>query len=94
MKSTTKWFKYAMLLLILAIPTASVQACSVCFGDPDSPMSKGVVAGVFVLFSIISSVMVTIVGTGLFWMHRSRMLAKTGVDNQSADQPTDQSVAN
>ena len=54
----------------------SVWACSVCFGDPESPMAKGVVAGVLVLVGVIGMVLLGVVGTGLFWVSRSRALAR------------------
>lgn len=58
--------------LVEAGPAA---ACSVCFGDPDSPMSRGVVMGVVVLVGIIGFVLLGVAGTIAFWMHRSRRLA-------------------
>lgn len=50
-------------------------ACTACFGDPDSPMAKGVVAGVLVLLGVVSFVLLGFVGTGLFWVQRGRRLA-------------------
>lgn len=52
------------------------SACAVCFGDPESPMAKGVVAGVIVLLSVVSFVLLGFVGTGLFWAQRGRRLAR------------------
>ena len=54
----------------------TVWACSVCFGDPESPMAKGVVAGVLVLVGVIGMVLLGVVGTGLSWVSRSRALAR------------------
>ncbi len=51
-----------------------VLACSVCFGDPDSSMVKGALAGVIVLVGVVSVVLMGVVGTGLYWNHRSRRL--------------------
>jgi len=28
-------------------------ACAVCFGDPDSPLTKGALMGVYVLFGVV-----------------------------------------
>lgn len=58
------------------VPTArQAEACAVCFGDPDSPMAKGIVWGVLVLISVVGFVLVAIAATGFVWMRRSRRLA-------------------
>ncbi len=69
----------SMPLVVLVGASAILQAetvwaCSVCFGDPESPMAKGVVAGVLVLVSVVGAVLLGVVGTGLFWVNRSRAL--------------------
>lgn len=51
-------------------------ACSVCFGDPNSPLVKGAVMGVLVLGGVIGFVLTGVAGTCLFWLHRSRRLAR------------------
>lgn len=66
--------------LIAAVPT---QACSTCFGDPDSSIAKGATAGVFVLAIITYSVVMTLGGTVAFWCYRARKLS-----DQSEDEPT------
>lgn len=53
-----------------------VLGCAVCFGDPESPMARGVSAGVVVLIGVVGFVLMGIAGTGLFWIHRSRRLAE------------------
>ena len=66
------------VVLVAACLGASVQpayACAVCFGDPESGMAKGVVAGVWVLLSVVGFVLVGIAGVSLFWVQRSRMIA-------------------
>lgn len=62
-----------------------VEACAVCFGDPDSPMAKGVVAGVIVLVGVVSVVLLGFAGTGLFWAHRSRRLAAGDPETTAED---------
>ncbi|MFQ5591075.1 MAG: hypothetical protein ACE5HE_07935 [Phycisphaerae bacterium] len=52
-------------------------ACSVCFGDPESPMAKGAAAGVLVLAGFIGFVLLGVAGAGLFWVHRSRRTVQT-----------------
>ena len=56
----------------IASTTTEVHACAVCFGDPNSPMAKGVAAGVLVLVGVISFVLLGVAGTGIFWIHRGR----------------------
>ena len=65
-------------LALVAVASASGQAlgCAVCFGEPGSPMVKGAMAGVFVLVGFISFVLIGVAGTGMFWVHRSRRLAR------------------
>ena len=62
----------ALMGCILASPEAF--ACSVCFGDPESPMSQGVVWGVVAMIGVVGFVLIGVAGTGLFWLHRSRRL--------------------
>lgn len=51
---------------------AWASACSVCFGDPNSDMARGVTAGVLTLAGIIGFVLLGIAGTGLLWLQRGR----------------------
>ena len=55
----------------LMIP-GTLQACAVCYGNPESDMAKGAAAGVLVLMGIVLSVLVGIVGVAIFWMRRAR----------------------
>ncbi len=59
----------------LTIPEA-LQACAVCYGDPESDMAKGAAAGVLVLMGIVVSVLVGIAGVAVFWMRRARRHSK------------------
>jgi hypothetical protein len=70
-----------LLLLCLAVTVffavaTEVRACSVCFGDPESPMAKGFVWGVLVLVAIVGCVLSAIAGIAVFWMCRGRRLAQ------------------
>ncbi len=68
-------------------------ACASCFGDPDSSMAKGVVAGVLVLVAVVGSVLLGVAGTSLRWMQRGRRLAQmetpghTKENSESSHQP-------
>lgn len=45
-----------VLVLVLGAPVV-VEACPICFRDPDSPMTAGVIAGVGTLLSITAGVL-------------------------------------
>ncbi len=45
-----------VLLLVLSAPVI-VEACPICFRDPESPMTAGVMAGVGTLLSITAGVL-------------------------------------
>jgi hypothetical protein len=56
--------------------TSPVVACSVCFGDPDSPLAKGALMGVYVLVGVVGFVLLSIAATGVYWIQRSRRLTR------------------
>ncbi len=75
MNSTLRKLRLAVVAAALSlVQSTPVVACAVCFGDPDSPMVKGALAGMIVLVGVISFVLMGVVGTGLYWNHRSRRL--------------------
>ena len=46
------------LICLATISSAQTAlACSVCYGDPNSPMTKGVEAGVLVLLGVVGTVL-------------------------------------
>lgn len=59
----------------LMLFTRAANACPVCFGDPDSDMAKGAVAGIIVLGLIAYGTMMGMVGVGVCWFVRARKLA-------------------
>lgn len=63
----------AIGLSVLAFPS-TVTACSVCFGDPESSMAKGAVAGVATLFGVVAFMLCSIAGVALFWVQRGRRM--------------------
>lgn len=63
-------------LVALGSAASQARACAVCFGDPNSPLVKGAFAGVMVLVGVISFVLVGVAGTGMYWIHRGRRLAR------------------
>ncbi|NBY19298.1 hypothetical protein EBQ74_03430 [bacterium] len=60
----------ALLGWLLMRPETSL-ACSVCLGDPNSPMVKSVNAGVWFLLAVISTVLVGFGSLFLFWRKRA-----------------------
>jgi hypothetical protein len=59
----------------LAVPlllwSNDAWACSVCFGNPESPMAKSMVAGIWVMLGCIGAVLVAFAGLFLYWTYRS-----------------------
>ena len=65
----------ALLICLAAISIAQpVIACSVCYGDPSSPMTKGVQAGVLVLLGVVGGVLMLVASLLLFWVRRAANL--------------------
>lgn len=60
-------------------------SCTSCFGDPESAMAKGVVAGVLVLVGVVGTVLLGVAGISLRWMQRGRRLAQM----EETEQPVD-----
>ena len=48
--------------------------CAACFGDPDSALTKGALAGVLVLIGVVGAVLGGVVFLISFWMKRARAL--------------------
>ena len=46
------------LAAVLLVQPATVLACSVCYGDPESPMVKGAVWGVWALLGVVGIVQI------------------------------------
>ena len=51
-----------------------VLGCSVCYGDPASPLTIGAKAGVLVLAAFIVAVLFAFIGVILFWARRARQI--------------------
>ena len=45
--------------------------CSVCFGNPNSPLTKGTIAGVLLLLGVVLVVLTGIAVTGIVWARRA-----------------------
>ena len=66
------------LASISSAPTA--MACSVCYGDPNSPLTKGVDAGVLVLLAFVGVILLLLASLLVFWTRRAAHLGETGLD--------------
>lgn len=49
-------------------------ACSVCFGDPNSSMTKGAMMGVFFLLGVVVFVLGVIASVAVVWARRAKKL--------------------
>lgn len=59
------------LLLLLFLDVAGVEACTVCFGDPNSKLTQSIGWGIWVMMFFL--VMVLSLFVGLFLNFRRRM---------------------
>ena len=68
---------FALLLfaLLLAAWPSAAEACAVCFGAPDSPMTKGMQWGIASLIFILIPVLGGVGGFFLFLARRGRAYA-------------------
>lgn len=68
MKHVVLTISQSVLALFVALCPGFAQACSVCFGDPNSQMAKGVNAGVLVLLGVVGVVLTLFaILIGYFW---------------------------
>lgn len=69
---------------VLALWVGQADACSVCYGDPNSPMTKGMTAGIWVLLGCILTLLTGFASLFLYWMSRSRRLSALELVSESA----------
>ena len=62
----------AAALTELTLLAGNAAACAVCYGNPESPLTKGISAGIWVLLGCIGFVLSGFAGVFLYWMYRSR----------------------
>jgi hypothetical protein len=74
--------KFALALSALAVlaSSPSAHACAACFGRSDSPMAKGMNAGIFVLMGVIGMVLA---GVASFFVFLSRRAATSSTPSPS-----------
>ena len=76
------------LAVVAGMLPASVSACAACFGQSDSPMAKGMNAGIFTLLAVITS---TLLGIAIFFAYILRRAARlrsvSGAEAEPASGP-------
>jgi hypothetical protein len=55
----------AVLLIAIQLAAPVAQACAVCYGAPDDPMTKGMNNGIWVLLGVVGFVQLGFIA--LFW---------------------------
>jgi hypothetical protein len=65
-----KQIGFLSLAVLLFSHSHTLLACSVCLGDPNSPMVKSVNSGVVFLLGIVGGVLVGFAALFLFWRKR------------------------
>ena len=68
--------RYLVLSGLLLLFAQSALACPVCFGDPNSPMTKGTTAAVWFLLGIIGFVQIGFVALFVTFWRRARASRK------------------
>ena len=63
-----------LVLLPAFFGTKELMACAVCFGDPNSPMVHGALAGVWFLLGVVGFVLSSILGVTFYWIRRAKLV--------------------
>jgi len=72
-----------LLLLTVFLAPQAAQACTVCFGNSDSKLTQGMLAGVFVLLFCVLAVLGGFVALFIFLARRAA--ATAALDNASPE---------
>ena len=71
----------AALAAVLPLLPATASACASCFGQSDSPMAKGMNAGIFALLLVITSVLLTVAIFFAYILRRAARLREAAAHN-------------
>jgi hypothetical protein len=74
-------FLFASLLCAFALQPASVWACAICYGDPESDMARGLNWGIFVLLSVV---MLVLGGIAAFFIYLAKRSATVAASTAAA----------
>ena len=82
----TKPLRYALLVstAVMALLPGTADACSVCFGDPDSDLTKGLNAGVFALLFFV---VLVLSGFAAFFVFIAKRASLTPMPSSAGAQP-------
>ena len=72
-----------LLVLTLLLAPQALQACTVCFGDSNSKLTEGMLAGVFVLLFCVLAVLGGFVALFIFLARKAA--AAEALDNASTE---------
>ena len=73
-KFLTHALPIALVGILFFAVSAPAAACSVCYGDPDSPMVQGTKAGVLFMAGLIYTQIMLMGGVAAVWVVRARRL--------------------
>ena len=81
-----KALRFALLVSIaaMALLPGAAEACSVCFGDPDSNLTKGLNAGVFALLFVV---VLVLSGFAAFFVLIAKRSSLTPMPGSAGPQP-------
>jgi len=84
------WPRLTALALVASFASADLLACSVCFGQSDDAMARGMNMGIFTLLLVITCVLFTIAGFFVYLIRRSSQMAESQPQpgTLSENQPT------
>ncbi|HEY3052508.1 MAG TPA: hypothetical protein VGK04_03880 [Thermoanaerobaculia bacterium] len=68
--------RLAVVAFLLSVYAQSALACPVCFGAPDSPMTKATTSAVWFMIAIIGLVQIGFVALFVSFWRRARALKK------------------
>ncbi|MBP9900185.1 MAG: hypothetical protein V9H26_02880 [Verrucomicrobiota bacterium] len=82
MKRAIKRFLTVSAAACLALPSAS--ACSVCYGEPDAPMTRGLSWAIIALAGIVGVVLIGVAGFFVHVNRRTNALEPAGESPENA----------
>lgn len=85
-------FCFASVLALAALLPATASACASCFGQSDSPMAKGMNAGIFTLLFVITSVLLGVAIFFAYILRRASRLSGAAAREAEPLAPARQSV--
>jgi hypothetical protein len=83
---SVRWFYLLVATAVVALP-GTAPACSVCFGDPASPVAQGVVMSVLALLGIVVTVLG---GFTAFFIYIARRSSSTPAPPTESTEPAKQ----